>query len=46
MQFHVDEMSGGSCVRRINKAVARADLRAPVGANMASRTINVTGAAA
>lgn len=46
MQFHVEDMSCGSCVRHITEAIARVDSGATIEADTVSRTITVTTTAA
>jgi copper chaperone len=41
MQFHVQNMTCGSCVRHINQAIAKIDPAAHVEADTASRQITV-----
>ncbi|ONF97132.1 heavy-metal-associated domain-containing protein [Sphingomonas jeddahensis] len=45
MQFHVPDMSCGSCVRHINEAIATTDPAAKIEADTVSRKITVTTAA-
>jgi len=42
MQFHVQEMTCGSCVRHINEAIGKVDPEATIEADTVSRTISVT----
>ena len=41
MQFHVQDMTCGSCVRHVNEAIAKVDPAAKVEADTVSRTITV-----
>lgn len=42
MQFHVETMTCGGCVRRVTKAIQSIDPAAQVQADLASRTVVVT----
>jgi copper chaperone len=42
MQFHIQDMTCGSCVRHVNQAIAKVDPAATVEADTASRRITVT----
>tara|TARA_Y100001934_G_C11648053_1_gene448677 strand:- start:28 stop:222 length:195 start_codon:yes stop_codon:yes gene_type:complete len=42
MQFHVQNMTCGSCVRHVNEAIAKVDPAAKVEADTVSRKITVT----
>ena len=42
MQFHVQDMTCGSCVRHVNEAIAKIDPTAKVEADTVSRKITVT----
>ncbi|PJK10351.1 heavy metal transport/detoxification protein [Lysobacteraceae bacterium NML08-0793] len=46
MQFRIDDMSCGACVRGIEQAVARVDAKARVEADLPSRTVWIETAAA
>lgn len=41
MQFHIDDMTCGSCVRHVNKAIAGIDPNAKIEADTVARRINV-----
>lgn len=41
MQFHVEDMTCGSCVRHINQAIAAVDPQAKVEADTVDRRIKV-----
>ena len=42
MQFHVQNMTCGSCVRHVNEAITKVDPAAKVEADTVSRKITVT----
>ncbi|GFE80658.1 hypothetical protein GCM10011487_26580 [Steroidobacter agaridevorans] len=42
MQFHIQDMTCGSCVRHVNEAIAKVDPAATIAADTASRRITVT----
>jgi copper chaperone len=42
MQFHIQDMTCGSCVRHVNEAIAKVDPTAKVEADTASRRITVS----
>ncbi len=42
MQFHIPDMTCGSCVQHIHKAVAKVDPNATIDADTVARTITVT----
>lgn len=41
MQFHIRDMTCGSCVRHVNEAIAKVDPAAKVEADIAARKITV-----
>ena len=42
MQFHIQDMTCGSCVRHVKEAIAKVDPAAKVEADTGSRRISVT----
>lgn len=44
MQFHIDNMTCGGCVRSLTRAIARLDQAAVVEADIASKIVTVTSA--
>lgn len=45
MQFHIDNMTCGGCVRGVTKAVQRVDANATVQADLATHQVEVTTSA-